>query len=156
MRMPGRTGKVRFRTLTECEFKLTLCFSPAIIPRCFCGEHADNTHRVVCWVVERGIGGLQHTEHCTSTLYCSVEDNRVGWSTVSRHVEDIMAVVGVDDSLMSCRGHNGCGPPSYAEKQRSSAVCGEPKKKYPHAPPNNLCNSYSYSRCVAKRRFGAH
>ena len=62
-----------------------------------------------------------------------------------------MAVVGVDDSLMSCRGHTGCGPPSYAENQRSSAVCGEPKK-HPHPPPHNLCNSYSYSRCVAKRK----
>jgi len=33
-------------------------------------------------VVERGIGGLRHTEHCTSTLHCDVEDNRVGWTTV--------------------------------------------------------------------------
>ena len=93
MRMPSRTGKVRFRTLTECEFKLTPCFSPAIIPRCFCGEHADNTHRVVSWVVERGIGGLQLTEHCTAIRYCIVEDTRVGWSTVLRHVEDIVGAV---------------------------------------------------------------
>ena len=143
MRMPSRTGKVRFRTLTECEFKLTPCFSPAIIPRCFCGEHADNTHRVVSWVVERGIGGLQLTEHCTAIRYCIVEDTRVGWSTVLRHVEDIVGAVGVDDSLMSCRGQNGFGPHPSTEDNKKRQSPAQPSLlrvflkggAHPRSPP---------------------